>query len=108
MPGDIGKSPDGNDILIVNRVPFTFITHSAVTVSTFWWTNMDKHEMYCAGHMIEAGVAYYQATGKRKLLDVCIRMTDHMMSQFGPGVHVPPAANKRNPDISALGWFDKA
>ena len=49
------------------------------------WTNMDKHEMYCAGHMIEAGVAYYQATGKRKLLDVCIRMTDHMMSQFGTG-----------------------
>ena len=49
------------------------------------WTNMDKHEMYCAGHMIEAGVAYYQATGKRKLLDVCIRMTDHMMIQFGPG-----------------------
>ena len=49
------------------------------------WTNMDKHEMYCAGHMIEAGVAYYQATGKRKLLDVCIRMTDHMISQFGPG-----------------------
>lgn len=49
------------------------------------WTNIDKHEMYCAGHMIEAGVAYYQATGKRKLLDVCIRMTDHMMSQFGPG-----------------------
>ena len=49
------------------------------------WTNMDKHEMYCAGHMIEAGVAYYQATGKRKLLDVCIRMADHMMSQFVPG-----------------------
>ena len=50
------------------------------------WQNLtDCHEMYCAGHMIEAGVAYYQATGKRKLLDVCIRMTDHMMSQFGPG-----------------------
>lgn len=48
------------------------------------WTNMDKHEMYCAGHMMEAGVAYYQATGKRKLLDVCIRMADHMMSVFGP------------------------
>lgn len=46
---------------------------------------MDKHEMYCAGHMIEAGVAYYQATGKRKLLDVCVRMVDHMMSIFGPG-----------------------
>jgi DUF1680 family protein len=49
------------------------------------WTDMDKHEMYCAGHMIEAGVAYYKVTGKRKLLDVCIRMADHMMSVFGPG-----------------------
>lgn len=49
------------------------------------WENMDKHEMYCAGHMIEAGVAYYNVTGKRKLLDVCIRMADHMMSLFGPG-----------------------
>lgn len=49
------------------------------------WTNMDKHEMYCAGHMIEAAVAYYKATGKRKLLDVVIRMADHMMTVFGPG-----------------------
>ena len=48
------------------------------------WTNMDKHGMYCAGHMIEAAVAYYQATGKRKLLDVSIRMADHMISLFGP------------------------
>lgn len=49
------------------------------------WTNMDKHEMYCAGHMMEAAVAYYQATGKRKLLDVSIKMANHMMSVFGPG-----------------------
>ena len=49
------------------------------------WTRMDAHEMYCAGHMIEAGVAYYNVTGKRKLLDVCVRMADHMMTVFGPG-----------------------
>lgn len=49
------------------------------------WDNMDKHEMYCAGHMMEAAVAYYNVTGKRELLDVCIRMADHMMSIFGPG-----------------------
>jgi len=49
------------------------------------WTNMDKHEMYCAGHMIEAAIAYYKATGKRKLLDVSIKMVEHMMSIFGPG-----------------------
>src|SRR5262249_34591623 len=41
-------------------------------------------EMYCAGHLIEAAVAYYQATGKRKLLDVAIRFADHIMSVFGP------------------------
>ncbi|GHT69857.1 hypothetical protein AGMMS50239_37330 [Bacteroidia bacterium] len=49
------------------------------------WRNMDKHEMYCAGHMTEAAVAYYQATGKHKLLDVAIRMADHMINIFGPG-----------------------
>ena len=49
------------------------------------WTDMNMHEMYCAGHMIEAAVAYYKATGKRKLLDVSKRMADHMMSVFGPG-----------------------
>ena len=49
------------------------------------WTRMDAHEMYCAGHMIEAGVAYFNVTGKRKLLDVCVRMADHMMTVFGPG-----------------------
>ena len=49
------------------------------------WNDMDKHEMYCAGHMLEAGVAYYKATGKRKLLDAAQRMVDHMMTLFGPG-----------------------
>ncbi|WP_256761853.1 glycoside hydrolase family 127 protein [Cohnella sp. WQ 127256] len=49
------------------------------------WTNLAEcHELYCAGHLIEAGVAYYQATGKRKLLDVCCRMADYIDSVFGP------------------------
>lgn len=48
------------------------------------WSDMDKHEMYCAGHMIEAAVAYYDATGKRTLLDVSEKMVKHMMSLFGP------------------------
>lgn len=49
------------------------------------WIDMTMHEMYCAGHMTEAAVAYYNVTGKRKLLDVAIRMADHMMTIFGPG-----------------------
>ena len=49
------------------------------------WTDMDKHEMYCTGHLIEAAVAYFNATGKRTLLDVAIRMVEHTMGVFGPG-----------------------
>jgi DUF1680 family protein len=49
------------------------------------WTDMDKHEMYCAGHLLEAAIAYYKATGKDKLLKAATRMIEHMMSQFGPG-----------------------
>jgi len=48
------------------------------------WTNLrDCHELYCAGHMIEAAVAYAEATGKRKLLDVACRYADHIGSVFG-------------------------
>ncbi|GAB3228526.1 glycoside hydrolase family 127 protein [Algoriphagus aestuariicola] len=46
------------------------------------WTDMEKHEAYCAGHLMEAGVAYFQATGKRTLLDVASRMADHIDRQF--------------------------
>jgi len=50
------------------------------------WTNMrDNHELYCAGHFFEAAVAYYQATGKRKILDVAIKLADYIDSVFGPG-----------------------
>lgn len=46
------------------------------------WTDMEKHEDYCAGHLIEAAVAYYNTTGKRKLLDVAIRFADHIDQYF--------------------------
>ncbi len=50
------------------------------------WQNLtDCHEMYCAGHMTEAAVAYYQATGKRKFLDICCRLCDHIDRRFGKG-----------------------
>lgn len=49
------------------------------------WSDMSMHEDYNGGHLIEAAVAYYQVTGKRKLLDVAIKFADHFDSQFGPG-----------------------
>jgi DUF1680 family protein len=48
------------------------------------WTDMSMHEDYIGGHLIEAAVAYYQATGKRKLLEVAIRFANHFDSLFGP------------------------
>ncbi len=49
------------------------------------WTNLrDCHELYCAGHLMEAAVAYFHATGKRVLLDVLCRYADHIDATFGP------------------------
>jgi uncharacterized protein len=53
------------------------------------WTNIKKdHELYCAGHLFEAAIAYYEVTGKRKLLDAAIKLADHIDSIFGPGKRI--------------------
>lgn len=61
-------------------------TYFTVKAPSERWTNLAEcHELYCAGHMIEAGVAYFQGTGKRRLLEVVCRLADHIDSVFGPG-----------------------
>jgi uncharacterized protein len=42
------------------------------------------HELYCAGHLIQAAVAHHRATGRDRLLDVARRFADHIDSVFGP------------------------
>lgn len=50
------------------------------------WANLrDQHELYCAGHLMEAAVAYFQATGKRAFLDVMRRYADYIGTVFGTG-----------------------
>ncbi len=44
--------------------------------------NRDWHELYCAGHLFEAAVAYYEATGKRKFLDLMCRYADYIEKRF--------------------------
>ena len=44
----------------------------------------ESHELYCAGHLIEAGIAYYQATGEEKLLTIACRFADCINDHFGP------------------------
>jgi len=51
------------------------------------WVNVDdlSHELYNLGHFYEAATAYYQATGKRKILDIAIKSADLVDSVFGYG-----------------------
>jgi len=49
------------------------------------FTNLrDHHELYCLGHLVEGAVAYYQATGKDKLLKAAMGFADYCCAYFGP------------------------
>ncbi len=55
------------------------------------WTDIaGGHELYCAGHLIEAAVALKTATGNTKLLDVAKKLADHIDKTFGPGKKMDP------------------
>ena len=56
------------------------------------WGNLSRsHELYNIGHMYEAAVAHYQATGKRGFLDIALRSADLVAETFGPDkLRVPP------------------
>ncbi len=50
------------------------------------WTNLrDNHELYNLGHLIEGAIAYFLATGRRRLLAILERYVDHVRATFGPG-----------------------
>ncbi|RPI90361.1 MAG: hypothetical protein EHM40_18565 [Chloroflexi bacterium] len=47
------------------------------------WVNLQiEHELYCHGHLIEAGVSHYEATGRRDLLDLCTKAADLLVRDF--------------------------
>ncbi len=74
------------DIIAAAQQPDGYLnTYYTLTAPDRRWTDMSMHEDYNGGHLIEAAIAYYQTTGKRKLLDVAIRFADHFNSLFGPG-----------------------
>ena len=50
------------------------------------WTRLDTyHELYNVGHLYEAAVAHFQATGERTLLEVALKNADLVDNVFGPG-----------------------
>lgn len=80
------KADEWIDLIAAAQLPDGYLnTYYSLQFPEKRWTDMSMHEDYNGGHLIEAAVAYYDATGKRKLLDVAIRFADHFDSLFGPG-----------------------
>ena len=74
----------------------TCVTNKCYRLSGWWgrsrWEKMNSHELYNSGHLYEAAVAHYRATGKRSLLDVAIKNADLVCKTFGLGddqIHYP-------------------
>ena len=74
----------------------TCVTNKCTRLSGWWgthrWEKINSHELYNCGHMYEAAVAHYLATGKRTFLDVAIKNADLVCQVFGPEEgqkHVP-------------------
>lgn len=61
------------------------VYHSTVEKGNRWTNLRDMHELYCAGHLIEAAIAHHRATGSTRMLDVACRYADHIQSVFGRG-----------------------
>jgi len=49
-----------------------------------WYYLRGSHELYNSGHMFEAAVAHFQATGKRTFLDIAVKNADLLVRTFGP------------------------
>jgi DUF1680 family protein len=61
--------------------PYHQLTPGAVR-----WSNLrDLHELYCAGHFVEAAVAHFEATGSTRLLAVARKLADLLVRTFGRG-----------------------
>jgi DUF1680 family protein len=59
-----------------------------------WSDIASGHELYNLGHMYEAAVAHYQATGKRSLLDVAVKSADLLTREFRPGGRLDPPGHQ--------------
>ena len=74
----------------------TCVTNRCARLAPWWgthrWEKINSHELYNSGHLYEAAVAHYRATGKRTLLDVAIKNANLVCKVFGPEAgqkHVP-------------------
>ncbi len=78
------QEPDGY-LYTVGQIGRTAEKPICCVGMTRWVDERSSHELYNAGHLFEAAVAHYQATGKRNLLEVAIKNADLLTRVFGPG-----------------------
>jgi uncharacterized protein len=83
--GLIAEAQEDDGYLYTNRTIMGENGHE--WIGSERWENVDdlSHELYNLGHFYEAATAYYQATGKRKVLDIAIKSADLVDSEFGYG-----------------------
>lgn len=81
----IGKAQEPDGYLYTNRTIDSTRLHPWAGKKRWEKDPELSHELYNCGHLYEAAVAHFQATGKRTLLDVAIRNADLLVRDFGPG-----------------------
>src|SRR5699024_5384681 len=71
------------------------------------WTNLlECHELYCAGHFIEAAVVYYMATGKEKIIEIAKRLANHICDTFGYEKKIQGYPGHQEIEIALIRLYD--
>jgi DUF1680 family protein len=81
----IGAAQEKDGYLYTTRTIDPVKPHPWAGKTRWELEKVDSHELYNLGHLYEAAVAHYQATGKRTLLDIALKSADLLTRTFGPG-----------------------
>lgn len=81
----IGKAQEPDGYIYTNRTIMGSKAHEWAGANRWEKEEILSHELYNIGHLIEAGIAHYHATGKKTLLDIATKAADLVCEDFGPG-----------------------
>lgn len=81
----IADAQEEDGYIYTNRTIMGDSAHPWAGTRRWEKTHILSHELYNLGHMYEAGVAHYQATGKTSFLDVCVKSANLLVKDFGWG-----------------------
>jgi len=92
---ELGREPDKElsskadqaiELIAAAQLPNGYInSYVQIRESPEPWADLDNgHELYCAGHLFQAAVAFQRAIGDHRLLDIACRFADNIGSVFGP------------------------